>query len=128
MSYTNNVNAGIAVVTVKGKGNYSETVDKKFTIDSVALDTIPINNLCKAVAATNTVPVPLKPVVKYNNKTLKLGKDYTVAYENPDTDGRTPGIYNVIVEGTGNYTGKKIIKMATCRQGYAGINEQCEGW
>ncbi len=59
------------------------------------------------MAATNTVPVPLKPVVKYNNKTLKLGKDYTVAYENPDTDGRTPGIYNVIVEGTGNYTGKK---------------------
>ena len=112
LSYTNNVNAGIAVVTVKGKGNYSETVDKKFTIDSVALDTIPINNLCKAVAATNTVPVPLKPVVKYNNKTLKLGKDYTVAYENPDTDGRTPGIYNVIVEGTGNFTGKKIIKMA----------------
>ena len=112
LSYTNNVNAGTAVVTVKGKGNYSEIITKEFTIDSVALDTLPINNLCKAVAATNTVQVPLKPVVKYNNMTLKLGKDYTVAYENPDTDGRTPGIYNVIVEGTGNFTGKKTIKMA----------------
>ena len=112
LSYTNNVNAGTAVVTVKGKGNYSEIITKEFTIDSVALDTLPINNLCKAVAATNTVQVPLKPVVKYNNKTLKLGKDYTVVYENPDTDGRTPGIYNVIVEGTGNFTGKKTIKMA----------------
>ncbi|MDO4977829.1 MAG: Ig-like domain-containing protein [Eubacteriales bacterium] len=42
LSYANNINAGIATVTISGKGNYAGTVSRTYTIDK-AMQTISVN-------------------------------------------------------------------------------------
>lgn len=114
VAYKQNTNAGEAVVTVKGKGNYSQYLEKRFTIDKVDIDTLAVTDLYGIVAADNKKQVQPKPVVKYNGKALKLKTDYTVAYKNTETDGKTPGTYEVILQSTPNsknYTGSKTIQM-----------------
>ena len=117
LSYKKNTDAGEALITVKGKGNYSEYLEVNFTIDRVDIGSLEIADLYTAIAATNTKQIALKPVVKYNGKALKLNKDYTVAYANPETDGKTPGVYTVKIEAgkditkNKNFTGAKDIKM-----------------
>lgn len=115
--YQNNTNAGSASATIKGKGNYSESIPVEFMIDAIDIATLDIADLYAAVASNNTKQIALKPIVKFNGKTLKAKKDYTVAYENPETDGVTPGehstVYKVnITDGTNkNFTGKKTINI-----------------
>ena len=59
VAYTNNVNAGTATVTVTGKGNFTGTASKDFTIDRARLD---VNNLSVthyiSETAEQTYPVP----------------------------------------------------------------------
>lgn len=115
VSYKNNTNAGPATVTVKGKGNYSESTTAEFTIDPIDIATLEIEDLYAAVASNNTKQVALKPVVKFNGKTLKMGKDYTVAYADPN-GGKAPGNpsmdYDVKIDAASvNFTGTKMIKM-----------------
>lgn len=117
LSYKKNTDAGEALITVKGKGNYSEYLEVNFTIDRINIGSLEIADLYTAVAATNTKQIALKPVVKYNGKALKLNKDYTAAYANPATDGKTPGVYTVKIKAgedltkNKNFTGEKEIKM-----------------
>ena len=114
VAYTQNINEGEAIVTVKGKGNYSQSLQQSFFIDKVDISTLEIADLYGVVAATNTKQVKPKPVVKYNGKALKLTTDYTVAYENPETDGKKPGTYKVKLQSnpnSKNFTGSKEIKM-----------------
>ncbi|EOS34019.1 pullulanase, type I [Lachnospiraceae bacterium A4] len=115
VSYKNNTNAGPATVTVKGKGNYSESTTAEFTIDPIDIATLEIEDLYAAVASNNTKQVALKPIVKFNGKTLKMGKDYTVAYADPN-GGKAPGNpsmdYDVKIDAASvNFTGTKMIKM-----------------
>ena len=115
VSYKNNTNAGPATVTVKGKGNYSESTTVEFTIDPIDIATLEIEDLYAAVASNNTKQVALKPIVKFNGKTLKMGKDYTVAYADPN-GGKAPGNpsmdYDVKIDAASvNFTGTKMIKM-----------------
>lgn len=47
--------------------------------------------------------------IRYHGSLLELGKDYTATAEKVDEkaeDGKTKYVYNVVVEGTGNYEGK----------------------
>ncbi|MDE7185020.1 MAG: type I pullulanase [Lachnospiraceae bacterium] len=115
VSYKNNTNAGTATVTIKGKGNYAESITEEFIIDPIDLATLEIEDLYAAVASNNTKQAALKPVVKFNGKALKAGKDYTVAYKDPN-GGKTPGNpsmeYDVTVDAVSvNFTGSKMIKM-----------------
>lgn len=112
--YKQNINAGEAVVTVNGKGNYTQKLEKTFTIDKVDINTLVVADLYGIVAAGNTKPVQPKPVVKYNGRALRLKLDYTVGYQNPATDGKTPGVYNVILASnpnSKNFTGSTTIQM-----------------
>ncbi len=117
VAYKKNTDAGEALITVKGKGNYSEYLEVNFTIDRIEIGDLEIADLYAAIAATNTKQIALKPVVKYNGKALKLNRDYTVAYANPETDGKTPGVYTVKIEAgknltkNKNFTGGKEISM-----------------
>ncbi len=115
VSYKDNTNAGPATVTVKGKGNYSDSITATFDIDAIHIATLDIADMYAAVASNNTKQVPLKPVVKFNGKTLKVKKDYTAAYKDPD-GGKTPGTpskdYEVLISAVSdNFTGSKTIKM-----------------
>ena len=114
VAYKQNTNAGEAVVTVKGKGNYTQSLQQSFFIDKVDIGTLEIADLYGVVAANNSKQVQPKPVVKYNGKALKLKTDYTVAYENPETDGKTPGTYKVKLQynpNSKNFKGSKEIQM-----------------
>ena len=114
VAYKQNTNVGEAIATVTGKGNYAQSIQKKFSIDQLNIGTLEIADLYGAVAANNSKQVKPKPVVKYNGKALKLNTDYTVAYENPETDGKTPGNYKVILEAkpnSKNFKGTKEINM-----------------
>lgn len=76
------------------------------------VNTLTAANLSAAVAANNTNQVTPKPVVKYEGKTLKQDRDYTASYKNPGKDGKTPGIYSVVIKGIGNFEGSKTIQMS----------------
>ena len=107
VSYKDNTNAGSATVTVKGKGNYSDSITATFDIDAIHIATLDIADMYAAVASNNTKQVPLKPVVKFNGKTLKVKKDYTAAYKDPD-GGKTPGTpskdYEVLISAVSDVT------------------------
>jgi len=96
VSYTDNVNAGTAKTVVTGKGNYSGTIEKEFTIipASIAGKTVTLSQVSytyDGAAKTPTVSVA----------GLKQNVDYTVAYAN----NVKVGTATVIVTGKGNYTG-----------------------
>lgn len=104
IAYKDNTNASTgekeATVTIKGKGNYSESFEEKFVIDPVDMNTLDIDDLYALVKVIDNQvqgTVALKPVVKYNGKTLRITKDYTASFVNAD-DGKTPGIYKVRVQ------------------------------
>jgi hypothetical protein len=95
-----NVNAGTATVTVTGKGDYTGTASKPFTIQPkpVAGSWIGI-----ASALLTYTGSPYNPAVTVtdNATTLVSGRDYTVGY----FDNTNAGTATVTVTGTGNYTG-----------------------
>ena len=102
--YANNVNAGTAKVTVKGKGNYSGTLTATFTINPLKMKTAVLTLSDTTMTYTGKA---LKPKVTVTMKvdgktvTLKKGTDYTVKY----TGNKKPGTAAVTVTGKGNYTG-----------------------
>ena len=54
-----------------------------------------------------------KPTVKYGNKTLKLGRDYTLSYKN----NVKPGTATITITGKGSYTGSKRVTFAIKKVG-----------
>ncbi|WP_302940266.1 hypothetical protein [uncultured Ruminococcus sp.] len=111
VSYSNNIKVGTAKVTITGKGNYTGSVSKTFSIK---------NNFKKAtVSGISTKAFTGKNItqsitVKYNGKTLKNGTDYTVSYSN----NKKIGIATVKIAGKGSYTGTvtKTFKINPAKQ------------
>ena len=109
VTYKDNVNAGTATVTVKGKGNFKGTLTETFTIkpvklSSAALEFTTAGYTGKAIKPKATVEA------KVNGKTVTLtaGTDYTVTYKN----NKAAGTATVTIKGIGNFTGK-IVKTFT---------------
>ena len=106
VAYKQNTNVGTATITVTGKGNCQGKVTKTFQI-------VPKNitsDVTVAIAKATFADKALTPTVsvKWNKKTLKKNKDYTVVYENNIMaagleDANAP---KVIVSGIGNYAGE----------------------
>ena len=111
VSYSNNTKVGTAKVTIKGKGNYTGSVSKTYSIK---------NNFKKAtVSGISTKVFTGKNItqsitVKYNGKTLKKGTDYTVSY----SSNKNIGTATVKVAGKGSYTGTitKTFKINPAKQ------------
>ena len=97
---TNNVNAGTATITATGKGNYSGTVDKTFTITPVtvtqAMFTVDLDSEVYTGADIEKTVTGV-----YNGTTMVMGTDYTVEHRN----NTAVGTATVAVTGKGNYTG-----------------------
>ena len=109
VSYKDNTNAGTATVTVKGKGIYSGTIRKSFTIKKVKLADAQLEYTA-VVYEDRIIPI-WKPDVKsvtanVNKKTVTLnqGNDFTVSYKN----NTGIGIASVIIKGKGNYQGTLV--------------------
>ena len=111
VSYSNNTKVGTAKVTITGKGNYTGSVSKTYSIK---------NNFKKAtVSSISTKAFTGKNItqsitVKYNGKTLKKGTDYTVSYSN----NKNIGTATVKITGKGSYTGTitKTFKINPAKQ------------
>ena len=107
VTYSNNINVGTAKVTVTGKGNYTGTVTKEFTITKAAPEQ-GVKDLSKCTVMLNKSSYAYdgkakKPAVtvKDGNTVLKEGRDYTVTYSN----NINAGTAKVTVTGKGNYKG-----------------------
>ena len=111
VSYSNNTKVGTAKVTITGKGNYTGSVSKTYSIK---------NNFKKAtVSGISTKAFTGKNItqsitVKYNGKTLKNGTDYTVSYSN----NKNIGTATAKIAGKGSYTGTitKTFKINPAKQ------------
>jgi hypothetical protein len=111
VSYSNNTKVGTAKVTITGKGNYTGSVSKTYSIK---------NNFKKAtVSGISTKAFTGKNItqsitVKYNGKTLKNGTDYTFFYSN----NKNIGTATVKITGKGSYTGTitKTFKINPAKQ------------
>ena len=98
VSYSNNVNAGTATVTITGKGRYSGTASTEFNI-------LPKTLTSSMVTVSNTVYTgnAVTPSVIVKDGTVTLDTDsYTVTYSNNVNAGSTA---KVTVKGSGNYQG-----------------------
>ena len=111
VSYSNNTKVGTAKVTITGKGNYTGSVSKTYSIK---------NNFKKAtVSGISTKAFTGKNItqsitVKYNGKTLKNGTDYTFSYSNNKKVGKA----TVKITGKGKYCGviTKTFKINPAKQ------------
>ncbi|MCQ2495971.1 MAG: hypothetical protein MJ131_05205 [Lachnospiraceae bacterium] len=96
VSYSNNIYAGTATVTIKGKGKYSGTEKKKFSIKNKL--TVTVNNFDNRYTGN-----AIKPGVEVmSGKTKLSAADYTVSYRN----NKNVGTAYIIVKGKGKYAGK----------------------
>lgn len=100
VSYKNNTNVGTATVTVTGKGGCQGKVQKTFEIFSKEINA----EASVTVAKSTYTGKALTPAVtvKCEGRTLKKGKDYTVAYENNIMTGENAVL---TIKGAGNYNG-----------------------
>lgn len=100
VSYQNNINAGTAYVIIKGKGSYSGTVKRSFTIKPAI-----IYKQCTfyKIASQYYTGSQIKPVPKIKNgtTTLKNGTNFTLTYQNNVNKGTA----KVYIKGKGNYSG-----------------------
>ena len=111
VSYSNNTKVGKAKVTITGKGNYTGSVSKTYSIK---------NNFKKAtVSGISNKSYTGKNItqsitVKYNGKTLKNGTGYTVSY----SSNKNIGTSTVKITGKGSYTGTitKTFKINPAKQ------------
>ena len=111
VSYSNNTKVGTATVKIMGKGNYTGSVSKTYSIK---------NNFKKAtVSGISNKSYTGKNItqsitVKCNGKTLKNGTDYTVSY----SSNKNIGTATVKIAGKGSYTGTvtKTFKINPAKQ------------
>ncbi len=102
VSYKNNKKIGTATITIKGKGNYSGSLTKKFTI--VKKNTLIISTISRKSYTGKQI----KPTVtvKANGVTLKKNTHYTVSYGK----NVNAGTGTVTVKGKGKYAGMSAKK------------------
>ena len=99
VAYSDNVNAGTAKITITGKGNYTGTIEKTFTISPVGINATTVSGI---VDKTYTGEEILQTFsVSLNGTVLKVDTDYTVGYANIINVGTA----KVTITGKGNYTG-----------------------
>ncbi len=99
VSYSNNTDIGTATVTVTGKGNYTGTLSKNFTISEAD-----ISNMTLTLSSDNYTydGTAKEPTVTIKNGGTSLESDnYTVSYSN----NTNAGTATVTATGSGIYTG-----------------------
>lgn len=103
-SYSDNTNAGTATLTITGKGNYTGTVDKTFTILPRSISGAGIELDAGSFEYTGSEHMVNITAVKLPDGTVLVAGDYdTKNNSNKATDANDSII--LTIEGKGNYTG-----------------------
>ena len=96
VSYADNINVGTAKVIFKGKGNYTDAVEKTFTIGHTGIeaykDKANLSETSYEYDGTEKTP-------EVRIEGLTEGQDYEVSYEANINAGKA----KVIISGRGNY-------------------------
>ena len=100
LSYQNNVNAGTANVIITGRGNYTGSTTKTFTIAKRSISGATVSVATQTYTGKALTP---KPTVKVGSTTLREGTDYTLSY----ASNVNVGTATVTITGKGNYTGTR---------------------
>ena len=100
VSYKNNINAGTASVTITGKGKYSGTITKSFSIKPAGFTKASVTLSASSFTWNGAEKKP-RVTVKIGNRQLTAGRDYTVSYKN----NVSVGTASVTITAKGNYTG-----------------------
>lgn len=103
-TYTGNVNTGTAKLTITGLSPYTGKIDRTFEIVPADLSSDEFGFSCDPSFAWTGSPV--YPAVTSHNPSLTEGRDYRISYPESPVN---PGIYSLIIQGTGNYTGMKVL-------------------
>ena len=112
VEYQNNLNAGTATVTVTGKGNYSDSVSKTFTIEPKSIT--PVVTVSGDYTYTGSAITPAY-TVEITKGGLKIGDDqYTVEF----SDNTNAGTGKIIVKAKdgGNYSFDAVSQTFTIKQ------------
>lgn len=101
VAYENNEVAGTAKVTITGKGNYTDAIEKTFTIEAKTLN---VNFADIADVVYNREEQKVAPVVTDadTKKQLEADVDYTVAYS---ADVTNVGEVTITITGKTNFQG-----------------------
>lgn len=104
VSYSNNVNAGTATITVTGVGKYSGKQTANFVIEPKSMQSLDTTDVADRTYTGDAYTPDI--TVSDGGKVLTKGVDYTVTYSN----NTNPGMATIKIQGTSsNYTGTKII-------------------
>lgn len=103
VSYTNNINAGTATVTITGIGSYEGTVSGTFQITSRSIRGVTVNKI-DAQEYTGQGLTP-KLNLTYQGKLLTENVDYVAVYSN----NIEPGNAVVSIQGKGNFSGQRTV-------------------
>ena len=106
VTYSGNVNAGEAAVSIAGKGLYTGSLSYAFRIIPAGITADMVSGIPAQMEATGSQLRP-EPAVAFNGKALAEGEDYTLSYgENVE-----PGEGSVTVSAIegGNFTGSAIV-------------------
>ena len=103
LSYSNNINVGVAGITAKGLGDFKHLVAKgQFNILACQLKNITVKYEDFTIYSPNGIKVDL--ALYMGNDLLTEGKDYEIIGLDKVTG---VGTYNIAVKGTGNVSGTK---------------------
>lgn len=135
ISYSNNVNAGTATVTITGSGNYTGSVNKTFTIEKAeAPKNVPTDSV--VTANTKLSEIPLNNGWTWSaedaDKTVGANEtlEVTAVYNGADASNYKSVTVTINVTGTscahtGNREVKNVVKASCTQDGYTG-DEYCK--
>lgn len=113
LSYKNNTNAGTATVVIEGKGTYTGTLEKTFTIKQAPLSSITLKATSATYDAKSHKPT-VKAVKAASNSITVASSNYSVSYlrgSKATTDFKTGGTITVkaTAKSSSNFTGSKTV-------------------
>ncbi len=109
IKYSNNINCGEAVACVTLKNGLAGSVEQRFTIYPVNIgkDEFTADDICIKYKKNKTFKP--SPVLKWNGKNLKAGRDYTI--EGAEVR-KEPGTYIITLKGINNYEGERQLNFS----------------
>ncbi len=96
---------GSYTVTVTGKGNFTGTVKKTYTITKQPIDASRVTLSKETFIENGSAQQPNVTVTSSTGGTLTKGSSFAVDYS---AESSEPGVYTVTVTGKGNFTGSVV--------------------
>ena len=99
VTYTSNINAGTATVTITGIGNFTGTKPATFTINAANASGFTVTAIPNQIYTGSAITPAIS--VSFGGVVLRINIDYTVTY----TNNINAGTATVIITGIGNFEG-----------------------